>query len=196
MHVRFASILSCQPAGGSLRQPIALSSHLAVPVAFCTLIRNHECGTSTHRPGVWKPQTKLWHALRVLKIPYAFAVGEPATYVQAPKAKGRRSRASFGFPTPRSRVLGQFAGAHRKRFFPESGRGAEHVPFIPYCVAFRLPRQFSVLERNLCLFVRRHTLSQFLESYEHRRIHARTRCSGHFATTAKSFYRKLIPLTA
>jgi hypothetical protein len=65
---------------------------------------------------VWKPQTKLWHALRVLKIPYAFAVGEPATYVQAPKAKGRRSRASFGFPTPRSRVLGQFAGAHRKRF--------------------------------------------------------------------------------
>jgi hypothetical protein len=30
---------------------------------------------------------------RCTKIPSAFAVGEPATYVQAPKAKGRRNRA-------------------------------------------------------------------------------------------------------
>jgi hypothetical protein len=48
--------------------------------------------------------------------PYAFAVGVPVTYVQAPKAKGHRSRAYFGFPTPRSRVKGLFAGAHRKCF--------------------------------------------------------------------------------
>lgn len=164
------------------------------PVANSHPFRNHDCGTSTHRPRVWKPQTKQRaRPLGVRKIPYAFAVGEPATYVQAPKAKGRRSRAWFGFPTPRSRVLGQFAGAHRKRFFPESGRGAEHVPFIPRCIAFRPPQQFSVLERNLCLFVQRHTLSLFLESYEHSRTHARTRCSGRFRHDGKVFLSKTHP---
>ena len=42
-----------------------------------------ECGNS------FKPTCAEWRT----KIPYAFAVGEPATYVQAPKAKGRRNRA-------------------------------------------------------------------------------------------------------
>jgi len=36
-------------------------------------------------------------ALQRTKIPYAFAVGEPATYVQAPKAKGHRNRAVWRF---------------------------------------------------------------------------------------------------
>lgn len=66
--------------------------------------------------GCGNPKTKLWHAYRVLKIPLAFAVGEPATYVQAPKAKGRRSRASFGFPTPRSRVFRAVCGGAPQTF--------------------------------------------------------------------------------
>jgi hypothetical protein len=53
-----------------------------------------ECGNS------FKPTCALWRT----KIPYAFAVGEPATYVQAPKAKGPGTARFDGFPTPRSRV--------------------------------------------------------------------------------------------
>lgn len=34
------------------------------------------------------------------KNPYAFAVGEPVTYVQAPKAKGYRNRALPVFELP------------------------------------------------------------------------------------------------
>jgi len=35
-----------------------------------------------------------------LTNPYAFAVGEPVTYVQAPKAKGHRSRVLSAFQLP------------------------------------------------------------------------------------------------
>ena len=59
-------------------------------------VRNHDCGTGTHRSGVWKPLQTDVRLLAHLN-PYAFAVGEPATYVQAPKAKGRRSRRFDGF---------------------------------------------------------------------------------------------------
>lgn len=97
------------------------------------------------------------------------------------------------FQLPDQGFLGQFAGAHRKRFFPESDRGAGHVPFSPSCIAFIFPRQFSVLERNLCLFVQRHTLSLFLESYEHSRTHARTPCSGRFRHDGKVFLSKTHP---
>jgi hypothetical protein len=50
----------------------------------------------------------------------AFAVGVPATYVQAPKAKGRRNRTLFGFPTPRSRVLRAVCGGAPQMFLPNS----------------------------------------------------------------------------
>ena len=74
-------------------------------------------GTGTHRPGAWKPLSKLQCAFcRCTENPLAFAVGEPVTYVQAPKAKGHRDRVSTGFPTSRSWVIGLFAGAHRRRF--------------------------------------------------------------------------------
>jgi len=66
------------------------------------------------------------------------------------------------FQLPDHGFLGQFAGAHRKRFFPELGRGAGHVSFIPCCITFRLPRQSSALERNPRLFVQRPTRSLFL----------------------------------
>jgi len=52
-----------------------------------------EGGTGTRRPGVWKPLQTEPCALWRTKIPYGFAVGEPATNVQAPKAKGHRNRA-------------------------------------------------------------------------------------------------------
>jgi hypothetical protein len=48
----------------------------------------------------------------------AFAVGEPETYVQAPKAKGFRNRTLFGFPTPRSRVYRAVCGGAPQTFLP------------------------------------------------------------------------------
>jgi hypothetical protein len=53
-------------------------------------------GTVTRRPGVWKPLTELSRALSAMDS-LAFAVGEPETYVQAPKAKGFRNRNSVRF---------------------------------------------------------------------------------------------------
>ena len=43
---------------------------------------------------------KALGALRTPENPYAFAVGEPVTYVQAPKAKGYRNRALPVFELP------------------------------------------------------------------------------------------------
>jgi len=71
--------------------------------------------------GVETPNEAVSTPCRVLKIPYAFAVGVPVTYVQAPKAKGHRSRASFGFPTPRSRVYKGCLRGRTANVFPESG---------------------------------------------------------------------------
>jgi hypothetical protein len=49
--------------------------------------------------------------------PYAFAVGEPTTYVQAPKAKGRQEPCLLRLSnSPITGLLGLFAGAHRKCF--------------------------------------------------------------------------------
>jgi len=56
-------------------------------------------GTVTRRSGVWKPQQHL-SAHNALTNPYAFAVGELVTYVQAPKAKGHRSRVLSAFQLP------------------------------------------------------------------------------------------------
>lgn len=79
--------------------------------------RDDGFGTDTHRPGAWKPLSKLQCAsCRRTENSLAFAVGVPVAYVQAPKAKGHGDRVSTGFPTPRPRVLGLFAGAHRRRF--------------------------------------------------------------------------------
>jgi hypothetical protein len=49
----------------------------------------------------------------------AFAVGEPETNVQAPKAKGFRNRTLFGFPTPRSRVYRAVCGGAPQTFLPK-----------------------------------------------------------------------------
>jgi len=79
--------------------------------------------------GCGNPKRSCKHACCVLKIPYAFAVGEPVTYVQAPKAKGHGSRASFGFPTPRSRV---YKGSLRGRTADVSPLAqVEELPLIP-----------------------------------------------------------------
>ena len=87
-------------------------------------------GTGTHRPGAWKPLSKLQCAFcRRTENSLAFAVGEPVTYVQAPKAKGHGSRASFGFPTPRSRV---YKGSLRGRTADVSPLAqVEELPLIP-----------------------------------------------------------------
>jgi hypothetical protein len=58
----------------------------------------------------------------------AFAVGELATYVQAPKAKGRRNRTLFGFPTPRSRVLRAVCGGAPQTFSLRPQRGVVFEP--------------------------------------------------------------------
>lgn len=72
-------------------------------------------GTVTRRPGVWKPLTEEI-ALKSAMDSLAFAVGEPETYVQAPKAKGLRNRTLFGFPTPRSRVYRAVCGGVPQTF--------------------------------------------------------------------------------
>jgi hypothetical protein len=65
--------------------------------------------------GCRNPDRQVSVAGRSEQLPRPFGVGEPVAYVQAPKAKGRRSL-SIGFRTPRPRVIGLFAGAHRRRF--------------------------------------------------------------------------------
>ena len=76
--------------------------------------RNHVFGAATHRPGVWKPHNAICALACAQKYPYAFRVGEPWTYVQAPKAKGPRSCALSAFQLPDLGFQGQFAGAHRR----------------------------------------------------------------------------------
>ena len=62
------------------------------PLPFANACPMMELGQSRTALGCGNP-FKPTCALGRTKIPYAFAVGEPATYVQAPKAKGRRNRA-------------------------------------------------------------------------------------------------------
>jgi hypothetical protein len=61
-------------------------------IAIWSGLSDDGAGTVTRRPGVWKPLQTEPCALWRTKSPYAFAVGEPVTYVQAPKAKGLRNR--------------------------------------------------------------------------------------------------------
>lgn len=71
--------------------------------------------------GCRNPDRQVSAAGRSELLPRPFGVGEPVAYVQAPKAKGHRSL-SIGFRTPRPRVIGLFAGAHRRRFpWPSGG---------------------------------------------------------------------------
>jgi hypothetical protein len=64
-------------------------------------------------------------------LPRPFGVGEPVAYVQAPKAKGHRSL-SIGFRTPRPRVIGLFAGAHRRCSLTTLGEEYAE-PVYPLC---------------------------------------------------------------
>ena len=104
--------------------------------------------------GCRNPDRQVSAAGRSELLPRPFGVGEPVAYVQAPKAKGHRSL-SIGFRTPRPRVLGQFAGAHRKRFFP--------IPFeeMGMGIAIHNMRPLPTVRHQLtvqgdCLFRRRH----------------------------------------
>ena len=71
-----------------------------------------------HAPpwGVETPNRVKTRLPRCAMDSLTFAVGEPATYVQAPKAKGRRNRTLFGFPTPRSRVYRAVCGGVPQTF--------------------------------------------------------------------------------
>ena len=66
-------------------------------------------------PGCGNP-FKPTCALGRTKIPYAFAVGEPATMSRPLKLKVQEPRGLTVFQLPDHGFLGQFAGAHRKRF--------------------------------------------------------------------------------
>jgi hypothetical protein len=82
--------------------------------------------------GCRNPDRQVSAAGRSEQLPRPFGVGEPVAYVQAPKAKGRRSL-SIGFRTPRPRVIGLFAGAHRRRF-PLSPRRRSYADFSYDCL--------------------------------------------------------------
>jgi len=80
---------------------------------------------------------------RFEQLPRPFGVGEPVAYVQAPKAKGHRSL-SIGFRTPRPRVIGLFAGAHRRRFPWRQETGVPIDPFRDDGVFTALPKISSL----------------------------------------------------
>jgi hypothetical protein len=76
---------------------------------------DYEFGTVTRRPGGVETPNRVNRAFARDGF-LAFAVGEPETYVQAPKAKGFRNRTLFGFPTPRSRVYRAVCGGAPQTF--------------------------------------------------------------------------------
>jgi hypothetical protein len=110
---------------------------VGIPWTPCNLLPDPKSWMRDGYAPSWGVETpnRVKRAERRVKDSLAFAVGEPATYVQAPKAKGRRNRTLFGFPTPRSRVYRAVCGGAPQMFFPDSFEETDMIP-LPFSTSF------------------------------------------------------------
>lgn len=84
-----------------------------------------ELGRARTVLGCGNPKQSYSHTLGVLKIPYDFAVGEPAAYVQAPKLKVAGAVLCSAFHLPDHGFARAICGGAPQMFGP---RPVEEVP--------------------------------------------------------------------
>jgi hypothetical protein len=88
-------------------------------IAFFSLNRDHTYGTDTHRPGAWKPLSKLSCAVvGASRNPLPLRSGSLWRMSRPLKLKAIGTVFRPVFPTPRPRVLGHVCGGAPQTFSP------------------------------------------------------------------------------